>query len=114
CVAEWISFSARMLTRVYTCVVWMSAWPMHRLDEPNVRPVLRHLCRHRVPEQVATADVAQPRRSHAIAHHLRHPVRTTDFKYNQRLNITANRRTVTPSIAVNVARAAWAATHTTR
>src|SRR6185312_2788028 len=88
--------------------------PQHRLNEPHVGPVLQHLRRRRVPEQVATTDVAQPRRSHAIAHHLRHPVRTTDFKYNQRLNITANRRTVTPSIAVNVARAAWAATHTTR
>ena len=35
-------------------------------------------------------------------------VRTTDFKYNQRLNITTNRRTATPSIAVNAARAASA------
>jgi hypothetical protein len=41
-------------------------------------------------------------------------VRTTDFKYNQRLNIATNRRTATPSIAVNAARAAWAPTHTTR
>jgi hypothetical protein len=35
-------------------------------------------------------------------------VRTTDFKYNQRLHITANRENGHPSIAVNAARAASA------
>jgi hypothetical protein len=44
------------------------------LDEPDVGLVLQHLRRHRMLEQVATADVAQPGRSHVIAHHLCHPV----------------------------------------
>ena len=46
----------------------------HRLDEPHVRAVLQHLRRHRVTEQVATADLAQPRPAHVIAHQVRHPV----------------------------------------
>jgi len=45
-----------------------------------------------MPKQVAAPDVAQPRRLHAVTHHLGHPVireRLTRYRQEQRAVVTA-------------------------
>jgi hypothetical protein len=63
---------------------------MNRMSGP-----FQHLRGHRMPKQVAAPDVDQPRRSHAVAHHLRHPVireRLACYRQEQRAIVTGDRQ----------------------
>jgi hypothetical protein len=48
--------------------------PEHRLDEPDVGPVLQHHRSHGMPEPMAGTTLADPGRVDGLADHLRQPV----------------------------------------